>query len=270
MTTSTTTTTKTSLIELVKKSDMVAVKNLLDCGLDTININEIDCDGSNVTALYYACEIGNVEMVKLLLSISSIDPNAAGEYGDTPLVVACEKKSNLNIIKLLLAHPNIDVNKRVIYGGVYTPLYTACDQGNLAIVRLLMSQPGIDVNMNCGEDDGDVDVALHAACSQGFSKIVTALLAHPSIDVNVQDTYGRTPFYMACNDNHTKVVELLLARDDVDVNLANKYGKTPYQIVKDNHDYSLTCILPGAKSKWEKLCRQTLALLTGNQRINTC
>ena len=58
---------------------------------------------------------------------------------------------NIEIIKLLLAHPKIDVNLYSIlkYDQIKneTPLHTAIKNKNIEIIKLLLSHPKIDVNM---------------------------------------------------------------------------------------------------------------------------
>lgn len=56
--------------------------------------------------------MGHIEIVKTLLKDPRIDINAANIQGATPLSACCSKyiknKSTLDIIGLLLKHPNID------------------------------------------------------------------------------------------------------------------------------------------------------------------
>ena len=61
------------------------------------------------TSLFLAIEKDNVEIVKLLLSNPSIDVNKG--YGNkAPLLLAIEK-DNVEIVKLLLSNPSINVNQ---------------------------------------------------------------------------------------------------------------------------------------------------------------
>jgi len=260
-----------SLVQLVKQKVSVAtVKRFLSDNdscpdVDRVNINEADCDGNNVTALYYACEDGNNDLVELLLAHPNIDPNAAGEYGDTPLTIASNDGRG-KIVKLLLAHPMIDVNKRCVNGAVHSPLVAACTQGRLGVVKLLLARPDINVNMNAGEGKDDVDTALHAACTFGYVGIVTELLAHPDINVNIRDEHGRTPLFLACDNYRLSIIKLLLSRTDIDVNLTDSQGLTSINAVKKMHqnyvDNKLEFTAPG------KRLHNIISALTADPRVS--
>ena len=61
--------------------------------------------------LWQACTDGDLEAVKELVIDSLVDVNWVGEDRlDTPLHRAC-RFDHLEIVKVLLAHPDIDVNK---------------------------------------------------------------------------------------------------------------------------------------------------------------
>ncbi|KAI0888074.1 ankyrin [Annulohypoxylon maeteangense] len=77
-------------------------------------------DGLGKTALYLACEKGNEDMVKMLLSTGKAKPNISGPGKCTPLIVAinfvAQQSRKIHIVELLLLHgadPNIpDVDGR--------------------------------------------------------------------------------------------------------------------------------------------------------------
>uniref|UniRef100_A0A452Z8L3 Uncharacterized protein n=1 Tax=Aegilops tauschii subsp. strangulata TaxID=200361 RepID=A0A452Z8L3_AEGTS len=102
---------------------------LLDHGA---NQDKADHDGSSL--LHYAAELGNCEMVELLLAKGAyVDPVSA--YG-TPLHVAAGK-GHYGAMKILLDH-NADYNKMV--NGV-TPLIVATDAKSMKCIKLLVKGP---------------------------------------------------------------------------------------------------------------------------------
>lgn len=159
----------------------------------------------------------NAQVVALLLA-AGIDVNMKDSDGQTPLLLACQKKQAFNIVALLLAVKNIDVNLSDNNG--VTPLHTSCGRGYEDIVRLLLTTPNIKVNIT----DHNGSTPLHVACYKGYKDIVKILLAIPHIDINIQDNYGFTPLYNACSLNHVNIVKLLL-NAGADINLGDK-GKT--------------------------------------------
>ena len=72
-----------------------------------IDINKKDGSGNN--ALLFACDIGNLEIVKMLLNTEGIDINIINQFSETPLHIAC-KKGHIEIAKLLLSMKEIKVD----------------------------------------------------------------------------------------------------------------------------------------------------------------
>jgi len=86
------------------------------------------------------------------------------------------------------------------------------------VLRLLQAHPDLDVNWT----DSKGCSSLCLACARGFPSIVSTLTAHPGINVNQETRPHLTPFYLSCYNGRTEVVRLLLRDPRVDVNLAGK------------------------------------------------
>jgi len=65
------------------------------------------------------------------------------ENGWTALHVACSERHD-SIVSLLLAHPDIDVNRRDNRG--FTPFYVSCVWASLSCVQVLLKDSRVDVN----------------------------------------------------------------------------------------------------------------------------
>ena len=121
-----------NLGDLVRNGDIAAVTSALDKGAA---INEVD----SVSALYIACEAGNVELAKLLIDRGA-DVNLPVSWQRTPLFAA-NQRGNADIVKLLLdngADPNQLTKSQ-------TPLHVAAENGCLQCVVDLVDA-GADVN----------------------------------------------------------------------------------------------------------------------------
>ena len=72
--------------------------------------------------------------------------NVNMDHGDgwTLLHYACNGDSRSAVIPLLLAHPDIDVNVKTVYGA--TPFYFACLNGSPYCVREMLKDSGVNVN----------------------------------------------------------------------------------------------------------------------------
>jgi ankyrin repeat protein len=129
-----------ALREAVAKGDVAGVERLVSsfpCPVKT-------CDRNGFTPLHQAANIGNYEIVRLLLS-KGADVNAKDyEHGTemTPLHYAVEPPHNSAIIELLIAHGG-DVNGRDLSGR--TPLYSVIAFQNMDAARILIAR-GADVN----------------------------------------------------------------------------------------------------------------------------
>ena len=149
-----------TLGDLVRKGDVAAVTSALDKGAA---IDEMD----GVTALYIACEVGNVELAKLLIDRKA-DVNLTVSWQRTPLYAA-NKGGYADIVKLLLdngANPN-QVAK------AQTPLHVAAEKGCLQCVIYLVDA-GAEVNALTSTGNPPI----HLAKLGGHEDVVAYLRSH--------------------------------------------------------------------------------------------
>lgn len=97
--------------------------------------------------IFKAIQNNDIEKVKELLD-SGIDVNTKNKFEDTPLYEACYF-NRIEIVKLLLEHPNIDVNTKDKYE--MTPLYEACSFNHIEIVKLLLARSDIKIDFDYNE-----------------------------------------------------------------------------------------------------------------------
>jgi hypothetical protein len=95
---------------------------------------------------------------------------------------------------------------------VATRLSHAACEGHTEIVKALLAAPNIDVN---AKDRSDTTPLSHAA-RWGHTEIVKALLAAPNIDVNAKDRSDTTPLSHAACEGHTEIVKALLAAPNIE------------------------------------------------------
>ena len=122
------------------------------------------------------------------------------------------------MVKILLSHPEIDVNwGRVELDVYFRPMpYGALDVasqlGLQEVVRLLVNHPKIVIETT---GPGNFS-ALHFASKGGSVEVVKILLT--KIDVNTADIKGQTALHIASLQGHSDIVELLLGQPEIDVN----------------------------------------------------
>ena len=155
--------------------------------------------------LHWSINSGNVETVKLVLSITS-DLNVQNEDGMTPIYNACAE-GELDIVKLLLSQ-NADVNIPS-YSGC-TPLGIAVCYGHTAIVELLLKH-------HANPETRDLDGLTPLLYSIKYNKIdIFELLLKSSIKTDVVDN-NLHGFHFYVNPNYVnRYISLMI-----------KYGYNP-------------------------------------------
>ena len=136
-----------------------------------------------VLAIRYHASLEEIqELINAQLDINEVD-----FYSLTPLKAAMIFYPE--VIPLLMAHPQLDVNKRELDGK--TPLF------GVAIIGLdlspFLTHPKIDVNAR----DKFEQVALHHAVSSNHPSAIRQFLADPRTDVSLKTYKGFTVVDMA-------------------------------------------------------------------------
>ena len=177
-------------------------------------------DGS--TPLCFAAANGYVQEVEKLLAHEKTDVNQAKFTGFTPLIMACQRRSNHQVVRLLLASQNINPNCVAMGGGEgddaswdqgVFPLRRAAQDGDVRLVSMLLEHPLTNVNMRPPK----VGVtALVCAVENRHEDVVTLLCRHATINVRkrfyVRGGKGKkgTPLYMAAQHGHAGCCQILL------------------------------------------------------------
>jgi len=150
------------------------------------------------------------------------------------------QQENIQEITRLLQDPMIDINCIVANeAGIGTfPLAEAVRTENEAIVRLLLAHPRLDVNNKLAcETDWNYfhdlqfivptgETALHTAVQRSL-RMVSLLLTHPAIDVNQGMVKTKeTPLMLACRHSLVEIVRRLLNVPTINVNQKNYRGNS--------------------------------------------
>ena len=225
------------LIDAAKQNDQVAVRTLLEQGVD---VNARHPDGS--TALLWAVYYDDIETAGILVSAGA-DVDAANDYGESPLSLACQNRNTTLVDKLLKA----GANPHAVKPSGETVLMTAARAGNLDIVSLLLAQHP-DVN---ARESGKGQTALMSAVANMHFAVVEALIA-ANADVNAASTGGSTPLHFAVQQGDVRTAKRLLAAG-ADVHATMTVRQIDNQFVS-----SVVDTLDGLTPLWLALqtCRQ--------------
>ena len=236
------------------------------------------------TPLYAACVHGHVEVVKLLLTCSTLDVNKDdGNYSGSPLWAACEnynyshesdRGDGVEVVQLLLAHPDIDVNYINDHYGT-NPLIVALtnnydfdndhsranharEKERVAIVRLLVANKTLELNdldtdlfENYDDDVGInyLEEAMRVDESEG-TNFLRVLISDSRINLDRRD---RTPsLHYAAESGYEKCVILLIVYG-ADRHAPDRDGVSLASAVKDAHEQrgrALTDWLEAVPDNW--------------------
>lgn len=153
-----------------------------------------------------ACEIGNKEIIELLLASNGIDINKEDNKGRFPLAEACSS-GHREIVSLLLAHKSIKVNRKDNHG--WTPLIYACQSGDTKMAELILDPESLaDIDMPGNEGRTPLSVASEL----GYCEIARKLVHHGThgARVDTASDKGWTALHYASYYGHTDVVQLLM------------------------------------------------------------
>ena len=172
------------------------------------------------TILMHAFSTNKIEIVRLALAQKDV-VNFQNDRGFTPLIAAINADIDINIVKLLLAHKDINVNLLTKNG--LTPLVHAIVEKKLDIVRLLLAHKDIDVNAT--DKIKNISPLMAAVVGQNV-EAVKLLLAHKDIKLDTKSQDGHTALDFARNHTSTEIAELILAKamKDKQVELTTPFG----------------------------------------------
>lgn len=210
---------------------------------DKVNVNATNNMGK--TALMLTCVVPNVDIVAMLLKIDYIKVNAqTPKKKESALHFACNRQ-NVQIVKLLLEHKDIDVNLLDVYSKPafdrafqwntpsiefiklmvqrndidYTNtqyLEQPCKDSNIDAVKLLLSVKNMPVNW--GESSNVLTACMKSEHLLNLD-IIRMLLKRRDVDINVMYR-TETLFFHACQFSRPDVAIMMLERDDLVVDIA--------------------------------------------------
>ena len=216
---------------------MASVEVMLKNG---VNILQTSNDKFQDAPIHFACIYSRLDILKVLLSCESCDPNQQNAEGDTALHIVCRMRTGneLQFFELLTSTPGINstlVNHEgiapcdVVGNDSNTLLHIACAEGNTVIVELLLNN-GADIL----KPDRHGDAPIHIACRFGRLSTLKILLGCTKSDPNQQNAEGDTALHIVCRmrtGRELQFLELLISTPEINPTLVNSEGIAPFEVV---------------------------------------
>lgn len=192
---------------------VLIVRDLLEHGA---NPNQAE-EKNGSTAVFIAAQLGNAEVVKLLLQYNA-NLDQTTYKGFAPVQVASHY-GHVSVVTMLLEH-GANPNTRSLFqnntgSNGRTAMYLAAANGLDDVVRVLL-QHNADPNQSMSRREGVTSnfSPAHIAAYNGHRGVIEVLMEHDATDPNVVTTDDRqfTPMIVAALCGHSKIVEVLLRR----------------------------------------------------------
>lgn len=179
-----------------------------------VDINKVrESRGERLSLITEACAAGNVEMVRFLVARDRRQLTKATENGITPLMAACSRSGNKDVIYDLLSNlsPEEIAREAMVGKESKSALGLACQSGyDTGVIMHILAKGNINHNMWA---DGNKNNILHHAARGG--DIDTFVDLWSMLDVRnlfVRNTYDRTPIDEAAVAGHLRIVQFGLAQ----------------------------------------------------------
>lgn len=188
-----------------------------ECALALLQIPELPVnEACDAPILFTAIKNGHSQVVKQLLTRA--DAFIGGDTLDThPLTLAIQLKSK-DILALLLAHPNLNINQPI---NNIAPIYYAAQHQYWHGVEQLLSQENLSIPSPTQESS-----LLTLACQANQWGIVERLLTKDDPEINFCDKQGgMNALHYAVSANQLKAVQLLLAQPHIDPMVKTTHGQ---------------------------------------------
>ena len=206
--------------------------------------------------MFIATKKANLEIIRILLSIPTIDVNSISSQQFYQHHGTFEKQNSINFWKneLFLKFQEGDSYE---FKKLYTPLNISVKNQNFEIIELLLSHPKIDLNIKsvfqewkfCGVNFEEIkenkDTPLLTSIKKNYLDIFNLLLKHPNIEINEKSIFKNgtiknsnvfireinlTALSYSIDNDKYEFFQILLSQPKIDVRIKinEKYLITDY------------------------------------------
>ena len=223
---------------LCKENAADLIQILLEHGADP---NAHGQKKSKCSALHLACEVGNPELVQLLLA-SGADLEYKDENNKAPILYAIAE-GHLDLVKLLVNEPhNAKLDNRALNRDTALHIACASPECTLELVKFLI-ESGV---YKYDEKNNQKQLGIHHAAAAGHLEVVIYLSGLDKTTIDAQDEDDKTPLHCAVLGKHIDIVKQLI-QDGAEVDVQSKTGYNPLHYAAELGDIDIAHFLKQQK-----------------------
>ncbi|MGB4191071.1 MAG: ankyrin repeat domain-containing protein [Rickettsiales bacterium] len=162
------------------------------------NTNVLDMYGRDI--LSFTCDIGNLEVINLLIKNGGVDVNIVSISQESPLMIAA-KAGHAEAVKILIA---AGADKEAIDSQGWTALMMAADGGHAEAMKILLEA---GANKEAFQTGGHTSLML--AAQNGHAEAVKILL-EAGVNKDAFQIGGYTSLMIAAGKGHVEAMKILL------------------------------------------------------------
>ena len=195
-----------------------------------VNILQTTNDKLQNAPIHIACIYSRIDILKVLLSCESCDPNQQNSKEDTALHIVCRMRtgSELQFLEVLTSAPGINPTLVSLSGNA--AIHIACMNSRLDSLKVLLSCKNCDPN----QQNSKGDTALHIVCKMKTGnelQFLEVLTSTPGINPTLLNLEGNAAIHIACIHCRLDSLKVLLSCESCNPNQQNSEGDTPLHIV---------------------------------------
>ena len=192
-----------------------------------VNILQTSDDIFQNAPIHIACIHSRLDILKVLLSCESCDPNQQNSKKDTALHIVC-RMSKLQFLEMLTSTSGI--NPTLLNLGGDAAIHIACMNSRLESLKVILSCESCDPN----QQNSKGDTALHIVCTMRTGdevQFLEVLTSAPGINPTLLNLVGNAPIHTACMNSTLESLKVLLSCESCDPNQQNSKGDIALHIV---------------------------------------
>ena len=193
------------------------------------------------TLLHNACDGGNVDVARKLVTEYGADVNARDNEDNTPLNLAARFSGKMELIDMLVKEYGCSPHTKGQVGR--TLLHLACEGGHVDVARKLVTEYGAHVNARDNNDNTPLTLAVYF----GKIEVVRMLITDFHVNLETKGQRGGTALHRACVSGKEDVARMLVSEFGADVNARDSKNKTPLDIATSKGFSAIIGILSQAR-----------------------